>query len=84
MRKKKSYTDGTFGPVVIHEGGTFRASCAYCIFRAGYGPNNICRHVKPSRTIENPEDTPDFCEMKAGMLRDAQAAEVSARKELRK
>lgn len=75
MRKGKSYTDGTFGPIVVHKDGEFRASCAYCIFRAGSGANNICRHVKPSRTIENIEDTPDFCEMKAGMLWDARMAE---------
>lgn len=58
----------TFGPVAeLMKDGTFRALCTWCAFRVGNG----CTHVQPSRRLENPEDTPDWCEMKADMLKDA-------------
>jgi hypothetical protein len=58
----------SFGPSVFHEpDGTFRASCNSCIFRT----NATCTHVRPSRGIPDPSHTPEWCEMRAGMLRDA-------------
>lgn len=57
----------SFGPNVEHnDDGTLRATCNWCCFRVG----SACTHVKPTRQIPDPSDTPDWCEMKAGMLRD--------------
>lgn len=59
-----------FGPAVYHEpDNSFRASCTPCVFRIG----NACTHVSPARPIPDPSNTPDWCEMKAGMLADAKA-----------
>ena len=65
----------SFGPAVIHEkDGTFRAVCTYCHFRI----HTTCTHVEPSRLLPDPDgETPDWCEMKVDMLRDA-AAEAAA------
>lgn len=60
----------SFGPVVHHEEGGLRASCTYCAFRI----NVTCTHKNPSRTIDDPSNTPDWCEMKDSMVSDAIAA----------
>lgn len=58
----------TFGPVVEHmKDGSFRAICTRCAFRVG----GSCTHVSPSRRLADPENTPDWCEMREGMLADA-------------
>lgn len=60
---------GTFGPAIIHkeDDGSFRAVCTWCVFRIG----DACTHVKPLRRISDPEDTPQWCEMREQMIRDA-------------
>ena len=67
----------SFGPNVHHnDDGSFRATCNWCTFRHWHdGDGHICtlNHRSPRR-IEDINDTPDWCEMKAGMLRDARAA----------
>lgn len=63
----------SFGPVVYHEkDGSLRASCSWCTFRV----HVTCTHVRPSRHIPDPKNTPDWCEMKSDMLRDV-AAELA-------
>jgi hypothetical protein len=58
----------SFGPSVVREDdGTFRASCSYCTFRE----NRTCSYVRPSQEIPDPSNTPEWCEMREGMLRDA-------------
>lgn len=58
----------SFGPAVYHgEDGSLRPSCLWCVFRIG----GACTHVKPSREIPDTDNTPDWCEMREGMLRDA-------------
>ena len=65
----------TFGPVVEHmkDDGSWRAYCTWCAFRVG----GTCTHVKPSRQIPDPENTPEWCEMREGMLHDAKEMEKS-------
>ena len=61
----------TFGPAVHHEeDGTFRASCTWCHFRV----HTHCTFEQPSRVIPDSNNTPDWCQMKADMLRDAKEA----------
>ena len=62
----------TFGPTVVHNpaDGSFRAHCTWCTFRVG----DACTHVTPIRRMSDSENTPDWCVMRAGMLRDAMAA----------
>jgi len=61
----------SFGPAVVHEpDGTFRASCTWCHFRI----HTSCTHKKPPQTIPDPANTPDWCDMRAGMLADVKAA----------
>ena len=62
----------SFGPAVHHEpDGSFIAVCTYCHFRIF----TTCTHVKPSRELpDRGVETPDWCEMKSGMLRDAEEA----------
>ena len=68
MRKRKE----SFGPIVIYkDDGCFRASCDWCVFRI----HTRCTHVSPSRTIPDIEHTPEWCEMREGMLRDAEKME---------
>ena len=65
----------SFGPAVHHEkDGTFRPSCNPCIFRRwnDAGQAHSCSHVKPERIIPDTSNTPEWCEMRDGMLRDAQ------------
>ena len=58
----------SFGPAVHHEDGRLRASCTYCCFRISL----TCTHIKPSRAIADPRNTPDFCEFKTDMLRETE------------
>ena len=58
----------TFGPVIEHlKDGSLRALCTWCAFRVG----STCTHVNPSRQIPDPENTPDWCEMREDMIQDA-------------
>lgn len=68
MTRKQTWRDKrTFGPIVQREpDGSLRALCTWCVFRVGNG----CTHVKPSRTLPDPENTPEWCELREDMLRD--------------
>ena len=63
----------SFGPVVIVDPKTNEISkvhCYWCIFLNN--PAKTCSHPDRSnpRKIDDPNDTPDWCEMKAGNIRD--------------
>lgn len=61
----------SFGPSVFCEpDGTFRPSCHSCTFLVLYG-KDMCRHVNPMRAVPDPSNTPEWCAMRAPMLRDA-------------
>lgn len=61
----------SFGPSVFHEqGGTFRPSCHSCTFLVRYG-KDMCRYVNPMRAIPDPNNTPEWCQMRDLMIRDA-------------
>ena len=67
-------TERTFGPVIVQaaaKDSPFEAKCysgGYdCTFRIG----DTCTHIRPSRKIEALPETPDWCELKENMLRDA-------------
>ena len=66
----KHYRDGTFGPMVEEVDGEFTAKCTYCVFLIF----ETCTYAKPSRKIPDPDNTPEWCEMRDGMLHDARAA----------
>ena len=66
----------SFGPVVVLNPATSeveRVNCNYCIFREHRNLVHVCSHVdrKNPRPM-NPDETPDWCEMKADAIRDAQ------------
>ena len=66
----------SFGPIVIVNPATNeveRVSCNNCIFRTWRDGSHACSHVDRNtpRHIPDPANTPDFCEMKAGAMRDA-------------
>lgn len=71
MNLKHTWRDRrSFGPVVQHEpDGSLRALCTWCAFRVGAA----CTYVKPSRVLLDPENTPEWCELREDMLRDARA-----------
>lgn len=58
----------TFGPAVFQEDGRLVASCTWCTFRV----HRTCTHVtdREDRDV-SARETPDWCELKADMLRDA-------------
>lgn len=57
----------TFGPAIIHEeDGTLRASCSWCQFRI----HVACTYGRNQRTIPDPSNTPEWCEMRESMIRD--------------
>jgi hypothetical protein len=65
-----------FGPVVTVNPSTHaveKVSCSWCIFRsAAHDAGYYCSHMRgPRRKIPDIEATPDWCEMKAGSIRDA-------------
>ena len=59
----------SFGPAIYHEpDGTFRASCTSCRFRV----DATCTYTRQERRIiPDVSNTPAWCEMREGMLRDA-------------
>lgn len=58
----------TFGPTIEQlKDGSFRGLCTWCAFRVGNG----CTHVRPSRRLPDPENTPEWCEMLDDMMREA-------------
>lgn len=59
----------TFGPSVILSDGVMRPFCTWCVFRIGCS----CTHVTPARNIPDPSNTPEWCEMRDSMIRDAEA-----------
>lgn len=63
----------SFGPSVIHSqhDGTFRASCHSCTFLINERGQKVCRYVNPMRAVPDPSNTPDWCQMRAPMIRDA-------------
>ena len=62
----------SFGPIVYHNpDGSFRPSCMGCVFRTF---DDRCNHNAPLRRIPDPKNTPDWCEMREDMLRDARDA----------
>ena len=66
----------SFGPVVVLNPATSeveRVHCNFCIFRDHRDLVHVCTHVdrKNPRTL-NPSETPDWCEMKASAIQDAQ------------
>lgn len=66
-----------FGPVVTMKPDSAeieRVACSYCIFRTWKDQAHACSHADRNqpRTITDPSDTPDWCQMKAGAIRDAQ------------
>jgi hypothetical protein len=61
----------SFGPSIYHEkDGSFRASCNSCRFLITYG-KSMCRYRNPMEHVPDPSNTPDWCEMRDDMLRDA-------------
>lgn len=69
----------TFGPVIIHDPDTgsvdrsdFDARCYSSGFDCSFRVGDTCTHVTPSRKIDGLPATPDWCEMKAAMISDAQ------------
>ena len=64
----------SFGPAIISslsEESSPRATCSWCVFRIG----GSCTHKSPSKIIPDPGNTPEWCDMLEGMLRDAKEAE---------
>lgn len=65
----------SFGPVVIVDPKTkeiTRIHCNWCIFNDFRPSGRVCRHVDSSNPlkIEDPEQTPNWCQMKAANIRD--------------
>ena len=65
-----------FGPVVVVNPKTSeieRVHCNWCIFRTWRDGVCACRYADDNapRPIPDPGATPDWCEMKAGAIRDA-------------
>lgn len=66
----------SFGPVVVMKPDSTeidRAHCNYCIFRQYRNGAHNCDHKDRTnpRPIPDASNTPDWCEMKEGALRDA-------------
>jgi hypothetical protein len=65
----------SFGPVVIVDPKTneiTRIHCHWCVFNAYSSIGKACSYIDRSnpRKIDDPDQTPDWCEMKAGNIRD--------------
>ena len=65
----------SFGPVVIVDPKTNeidRIHCHWCIFNDFRPAGRVCSHIDRSnpRKIDDPNDTPDWCGMKASNIRD--------------
>lgn len=63
----------SFGPIVRQTEGCddFHASCDWCMFRTYRNGSQMCRYVDPLREIPDPANTPEWCSMREGSLRDA-------------
>jgi len=66
----------SFGPAVIIDPATNlvdRVTCNYCIFRNWRDVHHVCTYgdSKIGRPLPDPSNTPDWCEMKAGAIRDS-------------
>lgn len=57
----------SFGPVGTIKAGVMTISCLRCVFRIG----GSCTHVRPAKQIPSPEDTPEWCELRADVVREA-------------
>lgn len=65
----------SFGPVVVVDPSTNevdRVHCHWCIFNDYRPTGRVCSHIHRSnpRKIEDPDETPDWCKMKAGNIQD--------------
>lgn len=65
----------SFGPVVIVDPKTNkidRIHCNWCIFNHFRLAGRVCNHIDRSnpRKIDDPNQTPDWCQMKTGNIRD--------------
>jgi hypothetical protein len=66
----------SFGPVVVVNPDTLsveRVHCNWCIFRRWHSQGEACDHMdrRFPKPIPDPGDTPEWCEMKAGAIRDS-------------
>jgi len=66
----------SFGPAVISTASDTqidRVTCSYCMFRNHHNGADACTYKDRSNPtpIPDPQNTPDWCEMKAGAVRDA-------------
>lgn len=70
----------SFGPVVVVNPNTLavdRVHCNWCIFRSHHGSHtctyqgNLVPALKGHRTLPDPSETPDWCQMKAGAIQDS-------------
>jgi hypothetical protein len=66
----------SFGPVVVINPSSLeveKVHCNWCCFRSHRELRHVCVHPDRHnpRPID-PDDTPDWCQMKAGNVRDAQ------------
>jgi hypothetical protein len=77
MKKSKWRDKRTFGPIVRHEDdGSFRASCTWCVFRVG----DACTHKSPVRRMDDPETTPEWCELREDMIKDAKEISITPKR----
>lgn len=66
----------TFGPTVFQrdDDGEFSAACQssrmYCTFLSSSSGAHVCRY-RQERVVPDPKNTPEWCVMRADMLRDA-------------
>lgn len=76
----------SFGPIVTkdRDTGEYRACCShragFCDMLRGCETEGWrCTYGKEPRPIRNPKETPDFCEMRSGMIEDAKEMDDFAR-----
>ena len=79
----------SFGTAVREVDGKFVGTCEYCTFRthlSGRPEIDACREkqAEAPRPIPNVQDTPEWCPMLAGMLRDVAEAERNPGKKITK
>lgn len=66
----------SFGPAVVADRDNKQISrihCHFCMFKRSTSTEHFCGYLDRinARKIDDPEHTPDWCEMKAGHVRDA-------------
>lgn len=59
----------TFGPIGEIRDGRIRIHCTRCAFRVG----TACTYVKPFVRMTDLENTPEWCELRADILKEAEA-----------